>query len=203
LFGEIIFKLLSKGREHIENKREKRRWNRLQELGMYIGKDVYLPMSTWIDISHCYLISIGDRCRFGPQCVILSHDAMANEFLDAGKIGKVLIKESCCFGFGNIILPSVEIGPRVITAAGSVISTSIPPDSVVAGNPARVVASLKDYLRYHKMCLKNSPNFAYTEYGVDNLSTEKRRDLLNQLSGPFGYIVGGYSYEVDKRINPS
>jgi len=203
MFVNALFNILSKIRQNLETKREKRRWQNLQNRGMFIGKDVYLPMSTWIDISHCYLISIGDRCRFGPNCVILSHDAMANEFLDAGKIGRVVLKESCCFGFGTIILPGVEIGPRVITAAGSVISTNIPPDSVVAGNPAKVVASLSDYLKYQKICLKKFPKFPYTEYGIGPLSKQKRDELFAQMTGTFGYIVGGYSYEVDKRVNRS
>jgi maltose O-acetyltransferase len=185
-------------RDKFDKKREQMRWARLRELGMHIGNDVFLPMSLWVDVSHCYLISIGDRCRFAPNCAIFAHDAIANEFIDAGKIGKVILHESCCFGYGTIILPGVEIGPRVITSAGSVISTTIPPDSMVAGNPAQVVGKLSDYIRFQKLCLKKYPVFPYLEFGLDNLPVAKREEMLKTLkdaNAPFGYITGGYQYE--------
>jgi len=198
---DLVAGILAGARDSFEKKRELRRWRRLQEMGMHIGKDVSLPSSTYVDTSHCYLISIGDRCRFGPCCSILSHDALANEFLDAGKIGRVIIRESCSFGMGTIILPAVEIGPRVIAAAGSVIGSNIPPDSVVAGNPAKVVAKLSDYLRYHKLCMKRSANFPYEEYGIGVLPPGKVKDLLSRMNGPFGYITGGYTYDAKTRAN--
>lgn len=177
----------------VEKKREVRRWKKLQDMGMHIGKNVFMPMSTWIDAAHCYLISIGDRCRFGPNCVILAHDATMNEFLDAGKIGRVIIHESCSIGFGTIILPGVEIGPRVIVGANSVISRNIPPDTVVSGNPAKVVAKLDSFLNYHRLMMRKVPLFPYNEYGVNYLPASKRRELLEKLDKTFGYITGGYS----------
>ena len=45
---------------------------------------------------------------------ILAHDGQMDEFLDAGLIGKVTIHESCHFGSRTIILPNVEVGPRMI-----------------------------------------------------------------------------------------
>lgn len=177
----------------VEKRREVRRWKKLQDMGMHIGKNVFMPMSTWIDVSHCYLISIGDRCRFGPNCVILAHDATMNEFLDAGKIGRVTIHESCSIGFGTIILPGVEIGPRVIVGANSVINRSIPPDTVVSGNPAKVVAKLDSFLNYHRLMMRKVPLFPYNEYGAHYLPPSKRHELLEKLDKTFGYITGGYS----------
>jgi maltose O-acetyltransferase len=185
----------------VERKREARRWRRLREMGMHIGKDVLFSAPTFIDISHCYLISIGDRCRFGPNCSILSHDALANEFIDAGKIAKVVIRESCSFGMGAIILPGVEIGPRAIIGAGSVVSSNIPPDCVVAGNPARIICSLKEYIRYHKISLKRFPNFPHTEYGMETLAPEKVKKMLEQMDGGVGYITGGYSHRFGPKSN--
>ena len=74
--------------------RARRRLERLQSIGLKIGSDVVLPVSTWIDMAHCYLISIGDRCRLGPQCLILAHDAQMDEFLDAGRVGPVVIGDA-------------------------------------------------------------------------------------------------------------
>ena len=114
---------------------------------MTIGNDVVLPSSTWIDVAHCYLIVIGDRVRFGPQCLILAHDAQMDEFLDAGRLGKVVIGEGAQIGARTVILCNVEIGAGTVVEAGSVVSVSLPPDSYCAGSPARVVSSVEEYAK--------------------------------------------------------
>jgi acetyltransferase-like isoleucine patch superfamily enzyme len=45
-------------------------------------------------------------------------------------------------GAGALILKGVTIGPRSVVAARSVVTTDVPPDVVVAGNPARIVRHL-------------------------------------------------------------
>ena len=192
----LILDYVGRVKEVIGKKRLLRRAKKLKDMGMHIGKDVDMPMSTWIDASHCHLISIGDRCRFGPHCVIMAHDALMNEFLDAGRIGHVTIHESCSFGFGTIILPGVEIGPNVIVGAYSVVTTNIPPGTVVSGNPAKVVAKLDDFLRYHRMMMKRLPLFPYSEYGSHLLTAPKRNELQKRTKESIthcGYITGGYS----------
>jgi len=188
----LILDQIGRMKGALEEKRAIRRWQKLEELGMQIGKDVFLPMSTWVDDSHCFLISVGDRCAFGPNCVILAHDATMNEILDGTRIGRVIIHESCKFGYGTIILPGVEIGARVISVANSVISRSIPPDSVVSGIPAKVIGSFKHYVAYHAMKMKTAPSFTYQEFVDDWFSTEKRTEMLRRLAKTSGYVTGGY-----------
>jgi len=183
----------SKARGRIDEFRTIRRWDKLRSKGMHIGKNVHLPLSTHIDTSHCFLISIGDNSGFAENCVILAHDAMPNEWLDATKIGRVIIHESCLFGQGTYILPGVEIGPRVVVGVNSVISSNIPPDSVAMGNPAKVICSLQDYLRYHRMALKRAPKFPFYEYDINYITPEKKKEMIEKLTGTFGYITGGYT----------
>lgn len=175
------------------NYKQLKRWQKLKSLGMKIGKGVNLPSSTWIDIPHCFLISIGDNCGFGPQCLILAHDAMPNEYLDATCIGKVIIHESCHFGARTVILPGVEIGPNSIVGANSVVTKSIPPNSVASGNPAKVIMSLEEYLNKHRKKLKTHPNFEYKEYSIQYLTEAKLTMMLDLLSKNEGYMVGGYT----------
>lgn len=192
----LMFDLLSKIKESLEKRREQRKMDWLQNQGMFIGRDVFIPLSTWIDASHCYLISIGDRCRFGPNCVLLAHDATMNEMLDAGRIGRVTIHESCSIGFGTIILPGVEIGPNVVIGAYSVITNNIPPGSIVTGNPAKVVGKIEDFEKYHRMLMKKQPLFPYKDYGEHHLSAERRKEIIDKLGdtpNACGYITGGYS----------
>ena len=135
----FILNLAGKIKTKIEIARQLRRWENLRKKGMHLGKDVYLPISVWIDVAHCCLISIGDNCSFGDECIILAHDGMPNAYIDATRIGRVTIHELCCFGIRSVILPGVTIGPRSIVGANSVVVTDIPPNTVAAGNPAKVM----------------------------------------------------------------
>lgn len=173
--------------------RQRRRWRNLRQAGMHIGRFVNLPFSTWVDVPHCHMISIGDRCGFGEECLILAHDAQMNEYIDATRIGRVVIHESCHIGSRCVILPGVEIGPRAIVGANSVVSRSIPPDSVAAGSPARVICSLHEYLKKHRASLDAGPSWPYLEADTRFLTPEGRGAMRDLLHDRDGYITGGYS----------
>lgn len=64
--------------------------------------------------------------------------------LDA--VGPVIIRDDVFIGRGATILPGVTIGPRAIIGAGAVISRDVPPNSVVAGNPARFIRTLDEHV---------------------------------------------------------
>jgi maltose O-acetyltransferase len=191
-----ILNLASSWKGRIESARLKRRWQRFQALGMHIGQGVNLPASTWIDTATCYLISIGDWCGFGQHCLILSHDSQMDEFLDAGLVGKVTIHESCHFGSRTVILPGVEIGPRTIVGANSVVAKSLPPDTVCAGIPAKVICSLDDYLKRHQDNAARGKRFPWSEYNPDALTPERRQEIIRALAEGPVYITGGFSEEL-------
>ena len=180
-------------RYRVENFRLERRWTKLRRMGMGIGKGVRLPPSTWIDSSHCFLIDIEDWCFFGPECMILAHDAQMDEFLDAGRIGRVLIRSHSHIGARTVILPGVEIGPRTIVGANSVVTQTLPPDTVCAGNPARVLRTLDEYLEWHRSRMKASPTFDYMSYDDRFLTPERRAELVAAVASSDAYIVGGHS----------
>lgn len=183
-------------KRRVDAAREQRRWAKLRRLGMEIGRDVLLPASTWIDVSHCHLISIGDAVGFGEQCLILAHDAQMDEFLDAARIGRVTIKESSHIGARTIVLPGVEIGPRTIVGAGSVVSRSLPPDTVCAGSPAAVLCSLEEYLAKHRRRLETARRFSYEEYDIRSLDEERRAEMQRASAEGTAYIVGGRTAEL-------
>ena len=61
------------------------------------------------------------------------------------KTNNVIIGDDVFIGTNSIILKGVRIGPRSIIGAGSVVSLKeIPPDSLVAGNPAKILDYLKE-----------------------------------------------------------
>ena len=55
------------------------------------------------------------------------------------KVETTLIKRGASIGSGATILANVTVGENAIVGAGSVVTKSVPADSVVAGNPARVL----------------------------------------------------------------
>lgn len=188
-----LISIASRIKESMDRARVEQRWARLRSQGMKIGKDVWLPASTWIDYDYCFLISIGDHCGFGEECYILAHDAQMDEFLDAGRIGCVVIQPSCHIGARTVVLPGVEIGPRTIVGANSVVSKSLPPDTVCAGSPARVIYTLEEYLQKHQRRLKERPTFPYRN-GFPTL--EERNAIVEALHGNDGYVMGGRSAEL-------
>ncbi|HKO15636.1 MAG TPA: acyltransferase [Gemmatimonadaceae bacterium] len=187
-----LLDLIVSAKSHLERRRLERRWRRLRALGMGIGRNVWLPASTWIDTSHCFLISIGDDCGFGEECLILAHDAQMDEFLDAARVGRVIVHHSCHIGARCIILPGVEVGPRTIIGAGSVVTKSLPPDTVCTGNPARVICSLEEYLAKHRERLASAPTFVYERV----TSSSGRTRMAEALAHRDGYITGGHSAEL-------
>lgn len=193
---EWAWSLASKAKARYEDFRRERRWAHLRSLGMHIGQGVFLPPSTWIDTSHCFLISIGDWCGFGAQCVILAHDAQMDEYLDAALIGRVIIHESCHIGARTVILPGVEIGPRTVVGANSVVSRSLPAHTVCAGAPAKVICSLEEYLARHRERLAARPNFPYSKYDIGVLTPERRAELIAAVADGEAYITGGFTEEL-------
>jgi maltose O-acetyltransferase len=185
----LVWRLKSK----IRLMRLQRRWLHLRRQGMRLGEDVWLPGSTWIDPDYCFLISIGDHCGFGEDCLILAHDAQMDEFLDAARIGQVVIHESCHIGARTTILPGIEIGPRTIVGANSVVSRSLPPDSVCAGNPARVLCSLDEYLEKQRSRIAGSTTFSYENA---SLPPEVRERMAIATNSRDAYVTGGRSAEL-------
>ncbi len=193
---DVVWKLGSAVKSRLARIRLEHRWARLRQLGMRIGHDVLLPSSTRIDVSHCFLISIGDHCGFDEDCVILAHDAQMDEFLDAARIGRVVVHPSCHVGARCVLLPGIEMGPRTIVGSNSVVANSLPPDSVCAGSPARVICGLDEYLEKHRRRLASTQSFPYDEYGLRSITPERRALLVAAVAHRDAYIVNGRSAEL-------
>ena len=58
---------------------------------------------------------------------------------------RVTIGDDVFIGVNSIILPGVEIGNKVVIAAGSVVAKSVPSGVIVGGNPARIIGDFESY----------------------------------------------------------
>lgn len=91
------------------------------------------------------LVTIGDDCFIGPNVSIYTacHPLDPVERNTRREWAEpVTIGDSVWIGGGVTILPGVTIGDGCTIGAGSVVTRDVPPRSVVAGNPARVIKSL-------------------------------------------------------------
>ncbi len=169
-------------------KRRKRYLDDLVAKGLRIGKNVGIVDTFFFDPSHCFLISIGDNTIICPNVRLIAHDASTKMILDYTKIGLIDIKENCFIGDSTIVLPNVTIGPNSIIGAGSVVTRDVPPDSIAAGNPARIICSVQEYVEKIKAISGKKTVFG-NEYYIDNLDEHKRQEIIRSIGQSIGFIV--------------
>lgn len=130
----------------------------LRSRGVVIGENVDI-INSLIDGDHGFLISIGNNVTI-TNAVLLSHDASIKKELGYSKIGCINIGNDVFIGYHAIILPNVNIGNKVIVGSGTVVSRDIPDNSVVVGNPGKVICTYDEYMKKHKNLMKRMPVYS-------------------------------------------
>lgn len=158
----------------------------LRSRGVRIGKNCSIN-TNYIDYGHGFLISMGDNVTVAVNAMILAHDASTKPFLGYSKVGRVDIGSNVFIGGGSIILPGVTIGNNVIIGDGCVVNRSIPENSVVVGNPGRVIGTTTEYLEKNREMMKNSP--IYDTYWMNKTSGEKEKMRADLCGGTVGFDI--------------
>jgi len=57
------------------------------------------------------------------------------------------VMDNVFIGLGAIIMPGVKIGPNAVIAAGSIVTKDVPENSIVGGNPAKVIGKFDDLMQ--------------------------------------------------------
>lgn len=159
----------------------------LVKRGLTVGKNFSKRNNCQIDGSHAYMITIGDHVTLAGEVTILGHDASTKMFLGYTKIAPVVIGDHVFIGERAIILPGVKIGDNCIIGAGSVVTKDIPSGSVAAGNPAKVITTLDEYIDRQRAKMSELPVFGQ-EY-VGNISREKMDEIKERTTPDGGFIV--------------
>ena len=130
--------------------------------------------------SEPYLVTIGDKTTVSFDVAFVTHDAATRVLRNLpGRnketviYGPIKIGKNCFIGCRSTILPNVTIGDNAIIGAGSVVNRDIPPNTVAAGVPCKVLCTLEEYEKKHK------EDFLYM---VSLPIDEKRKFLLEHFN---------------------
>lgn len=113
--------------------------------GVTIGRGTWIGFDTLIEPSYPRRVVIGEGVAIGIRVLILAHFAHhgRNRENAAGEVHhrvSVQIEDHVYIGPGSLIMPNVTVGRGAVVAAGSVVTRSVSPMTMVQGNPAKPIA---------------------------------------------------------------
>lgn len=145
--------------------------------GMKIGKDCHLETSSFS--TEPYLIEIGDHVAVAYGTNFITHDGgiwcFRDELKNGDIFGKIKIGNNVLIGTNCILLPNTVVGDNCIIGAGSVVRGKFPDNSVIFGNPAKVVLSMS----VQKLLYKQNPGLLYTS----NLTPGEKEEIVKKHFG--------------------
>lgn len=124
--------------------------------GLMVGEDTLLVGSQDFG-SEPFLIEIGRRCLVTDGVRFVTHDgsiqvpliekgaSVESVYSHQSTYGKIILKDNVFVGVSAILLPNTEIGENSIIAAGAIVKGKFPKNSVLAGNPAKIICTIDEY----------------------------------------------------------
>jgi len=143
-----------------------------RHIGVNIGKNCLIDTRNWS--SEPYLVTIGNNCQITHCVSIYTHGGgQAIRAIDSNfdVFGKVVIEDWAYIGAYSQIMPGVTIGEGALVAAGSVVTKSVAPHTVVGGNPARYICTTEEFYERNKKY----------NVGTKGLSKQEKKRLLLSL----------------------
>ena len=110
--------------------------------GVRIGRDVFISLRSFIDVTYPGSITIEDGAYITVGAKLIAHDHTSYRrkpmHEDDGR-GYIIIKKNAFVGVGAIIMRNVTVGENAIVGAGAVVTKDVPSNSIVVGNPAKIL----------------------------------------------------------------
>ena len=103
--------------------------------GMNIDKTARISYGTKLDKTNPKGVFIGRETYFASGSILFTHDYSRNIKTNT------YVGEKCFIGVNSIIMAGVKIGDQVIVGSGSIVTKDVPSNSIVVGNPAKVIKS--------------------------------------------------------------
>lgn len=111
----------------------------------------YKVENTRIDSLIPNAISIGENFISAPGSWVLAHDASMINHIGKVAVKKTIIGDNVFVGLNAIIMPGVTVGDGAIIGAGSVVTRDVEPNTIVVGNPAKLVCTVNEYVEKVKL----------------------------------------------------
>ena len=165
ILQQLYIKVLEKGSDRM-------RIRYLRQQGMKIGMDCHI--NTMSFSTESYLIEIGDHVAIAANTDFITHDGaiwcFRDEWKNADIFGKIKIGNNVFIGNNCTILPNTVIGNNCIIGAGSIVRGQFPDNSVIIGNPAKVVLNMS----IQRLMYLQNPGLLMTQ----NLSSSKKNKII-------------------------
>ena len=111
--------------------------------GVKIGKGCFVDPTAILETAYPENVTIGDDVRVTARVVIMTHIKAPHYLRETGIVPNVLkpvvLEDSSFIGVNALIMPGVRVGKAAVVASGAVVLADVPPFTMVAGNPARVI----------------------------------------------------------------
>jgi len=116
--------------------------------GVKIGKNVFLGAEVLIDPAFPNLVTLEDYVSIAGRNILMAHSDPTFPIREQGlleaEFKPIKVEQGAWVTMGAIILPGVTVGRNSVVAAGAVVTKDVPPYTMVAGIPARVIKELKE-----------------------------------------------------------
>ncbi len=112
--------------------------------GVYVGSDVRVGDGVTVSnqVSLFAGVELGDRVFVGPSAVFTNVEVPRAPAAGSATVARIRVGTGATIGANATLLAGVSVGPWAFVAAGAVVTRDVPPNVVVAGNPAQVVRKL-------------------------------------------------------------
>ena len=135
---------------YIELGDEVRIWSAINRTKIFVEKGGKLVIGRNSRINGAHIsssnsVTIGENVRIGPYVIIMDddyHDISDHFAAEGGKKSPIVIEDNVWIAMDAKILKGVRIGTGSVVAAGAVVTKDVPPFTVVAGVPAKVIKQI-------------------------------------------------------------
>lgn len=112
---------------------------------MNIHKSARISFGTKLDKTNPKGVHIGEESYFASGAILFTHD------FSRGIKTNTYVGKRCFIGANAIIMAGVKIGDEVIIGSGAIVTKDIPSNSIVAGNPAKIIKTEINTIRFGQL----------------------------------------------------
>lgn len=162
LIKKLIYKEKASSQDYV---------NYLRKKGVIVGEGtvIFDPVSTLIDATRPFLVTIGKNVQITRGVTILTHgydwSVLKGKYGNVlGSAGEVQIGDNVFIGMYTTILKGVKVGNDVIIGANSLVNKNLESGYVYAGNPAKKICSIEEYYAKRLNEQENEAKLIYKKY---------------------------------------